>query len=621
LDWRIQYDFQWVMENLITILSKDTNRPARFVLNRPQLWPMWLMLDDTARGRPVRHWWLKGRQFGYSTFWVTVMFICTALRGQNSLVLAHRESAGKSIFRKAEMARKSMPEFQFQASDEDGNPVGPVQVVALVPPPDSTLKESLLGWLTASKAAVLRRDSAENRDAGVGETFQNAQLTEVPLYPDAKHTLSAFFPTLSDTPNTFVGAEFTARNEGDYAHTMYLNAQKPGSIFRAGFASWTWHEPYKSKKSTDGVMFTPEEQDYRDMVRQRGYEYPLTPEGRLIPRLHALWVGGKRLENSDLATGTVLSDAQLLFRREMLDYFSGDVATFRREFPATPEEAFAQARRTLIPPNVMEKMELNRKPPLEGERGVGEYIATQGKNGKSVARWMPSRTGRVWRWEMPLAGQTYMVFFDPSSGAGVDPSGGGVLRINYQKVTLVASFLGFERPHDIARIAARMGRHYRDFAALDSVTKKVRGGQPCEIALERNGFGEAVIHELTNNLNYMKLSRYTDRSKDNWSRGHDYGFPTSKSNKVPMLLDLARGAYDEQLIVPCERTLQHLRAIQYIDDEDQKIAAPRGQHDDLAMAIGIGFHFAQVKPAFRHKPAAEVPEWARGNDRGFDGVD
>lgn len=607
LAWRLDHDLVWTMEHLITILSKDQNRPVAFKLNMPQRWAMWNLIEMLATGRPSWGWFLKGRQFGFSTLFMVILFIC-AMRGQNGLLLAHLEKPGQSIFRKAELALKSLPQFELEEEDEEGN-VTTTQVVSLVPPPTSFSKESLMAWVSKGHNATLRRDSAENRDAGVGETYQNLQITEAPLFADAAHTIGHLLPALSATAGTFVNGEFTARTEGDYAHIVWLQSLEPDGLFRAVFCPWYWHLPYQVEATRDDAPFTPEEERYRASIRIVGSEYPLGEDGRLIPRLASVYKENGRVRPSDLVVGYELTDEQLLFRRRMIKSFAGDLKLWASEFPGSWQEAFRTAGRKLIPSEVMDVIEQQARDPLEGKAGVGEYVAHLGVGGKGKVRWMPRRDGKVHRFELPQAGATYLGWADPSSGTGVDPTGAGVYKVSYGLVELVLSFEDFRRPHDVARLLARFSRHYKDDMELGHDGKvDPKSGRPHEVAVERNGFGEAVITELQR-LKVRRIWRYSDRTKDNPKHGHDYGFPTYKNTKNPMLHKFGQAAYDMELLIPCRRVHVSMRGMQYLDDKDEIIGAPRGQHDDLAMGGGIGFWAASEKAAFRMKPVESEPAW------------
>ncbi len=629
LMWRILFDIRWVLANLITILDKSANRPVKFVPNRPQDWVLWNFYDQLAQGEPNRQVDLKGRQFGFSTLWTCMLFVFTALRGQNSFILAHLEAPGKSIFDKAENALKTLPSFEMQEwaeYDEDGVGIGdPVtsQLISLVEPPTNVQSRTLMAWVSKTLSGRLRRDSAENIDAGVGETYQNLQCTEVPLFRNAAHTIGKLLPAIPKTPGSCIAYEFTARNEGDYAHNLWLRAAQGKGMNRAVFSAWYWHLDYGRKWRANDEPFSPEEEDYRDIVAAKGHEYPLGPDGRLIPRLQLVHAEKGRVDLSDIAVGFRLTDEQLLFRRDAIEDANGDMVQWRSEYPYCPEEAFAVAGRKLVPPNVMDLMDVAARDPLKNKEGrfdpgIGEYKAFMGAGGKARAQWRASRQGRVHRFELPRPNATYIVWADPSSGAGVDPAGCGVDRVEFGKTTTVCSFEGFERPHKLARILARMGRHYRDDAVLDPATGKIKpgSGRPCRIGLERNTFGQAVIHEL-DNLKYKRICRFTEKVKADYKPGQDRGFPTQKDTKMPMLQEFVAGCYDGQVVVPCRRTLGSIRGMQYLDDDDRLVGAPRGMHDDLAMGRAISFHFSKQFRAFRTRPVEPEHPGLRGRNRLF----
>lgn len=144
--------------------------------------------------------------------------------------------------------------------------------------------------------------------------------------------------------------------------------------------------------------------------------------------------------------------------------------------------------------------------------------------------------------------------------------------------------------------------HYRshaDWSESKPGVLKPGTGNPSLIVVERNNHGEHVIYELTENLGYRRLYRHEQRGKvDNWKLGHQYGFPVTRSNKIPMLVNLGQVAYDGGLIVPCERTRMEMRNMQYLDELDGTAGAPVGAHDDLAMAIGEGVFVASSRGGF-----------------------
>lgn len=636
LKWRLLFDFYWVMCNLIQITDKATNKFVAFEPNRPQAFGLWLILNQTAHGDPVRQWWLKGRQFGFSTLWVTILYICSLFRKQNSFLLVHTEATGKSLMRKPQSAHEALPELRHQEYelDEDGAPVlddegkkipkGPPIVVRLGTKMSSERAETLMAWVAGDSSGLLRRESAENINAGVGETYQNAQFSEVPLFRDAAHTISHLMPAMSPTAYTHIGGEFTARGEGDYAHKMFLDGMDVDGIFQAGFFAWYWHTPYARPRRATDKPFTPAEISYRAEVQKNGLIYPLKDDySGLVDELVPVWKQKKRIDIDDLRRGFLLSDEQMLFLRDRLKEFAGDRTKLDSEFPPHPEAAFSVGGRKLVPADVISTMSEHKSEPLQPAKlnglhpGIGEYTASLGKGGKAIVRWQGRIDGRWHRWEKPHPGATYVLWADPSSGAGEDPTFAGIYRVSYQKCVTVATFQGLERPHEMSRILARAGRHYRSNMVVSvqpNGSKILKGGRPAMAALERNGYGEHVIDQLVYRLHYDRVFRFDDPMKDTRPIGHDYGFPTKKNTKNAMLLDFAQGCFDGEIIVPCARMLKDIAAVQYLKDQEAGITvlgAPRGQHDDGAMGGGVGYYFARKLPVFRNKPVEKEPEWLK----------
>lgn len=588
LFWRLAFDLEWVCANLVKITDKQ-NRLVPLVFNRGQRWVYWNMLDCERRDLPERLWILKGRQFGISTL-VSAVNTIRAVRGEgaNALMLVHKEAPGRTMFQKVERVLKHLP------SVRSGD-----RVVRLAPKPTTHNTGDLVSWNTPVLNALIKRESGENVDAGVSETYQLAHLTEVPLWKDAHHTMAGFLPTMANKPGTSIIGEFTARSEGDYTHGVWVSACQGLSMFRAIFLPWYWHEDYVRERRDDDRPFSREEREYRAMVAERGFVFPLAESGsvRLLPEFER--VRAKRdLLPSDLQKGFRLSDEQLLWRRDVLESFRGDFDRFRREFPAHPDEAFQSGGRRLIPPGVMDSLDSSGL--LVELLDRGEYEARRGSGGRSRRVFRRRDDGRVFRWEAPVGGAFYVVCADPASGVGDDFCGAHVLRVKFREVRVVASFQGKERPHEFARILARMGQHYRCGAVSDGGV--LSGGLPALLVVERNGFGEHVLYELDQTLRYRRLYRQDMRGKsDNWRYGHRLGLGITKSTKLPILNHLVQLAYDGELVVPCGRSRAELRSLSFLDELDQRVGAPRGLHDDLAMSLAEGVFVAAQQAAFRRE--------------------
>lgn len=475
--------------------------------------------------------------------------------------------------------------------------------VSMVEKPQTHLTGDKIQWNSERFEALLSRESAENRDAGVSETYQHVHLTEVPLWADASHTMAGLMQTIPLKAGTTVVGEFTARGVGDYTHNVWLAAERGESWARAVFLPWYWHEEYERSWRDDDVPITVEERRYREHLEKVGFEFPLRADGSLIARLAKIR-GKRRLLLGDLQSGFRLSDEQLLWRRDRVREFRGDLDLWRREYPGTPAEAFQSSGRRFIAPSVMDRLET--RDPVSGGMLVrepldrGEYEAFRGKRGRMVARFRRREDGRVWRWEKPVADAFYVVDADTASGVGNDFCAAHVLKVSYQMVDVVASFLGKERPHDFAAILARMGRQYR-CDMVEDVEKGLSGGTPALMVVEANTHGQNVLYHLDQILKYKRLYRHDDQGvTDNYKRKHKYGFIATKKSKPLATGALLQLVYDDMLRVRCSRSLNELRNLIYLDElGEEKVGAPPGAHDDLAMCLSQGVFVASQRAAFR----------------------
>jgi hypothetical protein len=576
-------DFLWFCATIVKIRDKETNEVIPLVANRVQRWVWWNICDMRAQGRPAKLWILKGRQFGVTTFFCAFMWWRALVFGEGCLLLAHKELPGKRMLEKTDLMLKKLP-----PSLRSGSHVQPMPTIA---------KGGEAGTLVNySSGGYFRRDSAEAEDPGVSENYQHGHLTEVPLWKNrqgvnrAHAIMGGLLPTFPQhaVDSTLVG-EFTARGAGDYTHGVYQDAENGESEFRALFLPWYWHESYSEPKREGDRRFSSEELRFREFVARSGFEYPLGSDGKL----RAKWRGKPTHLLRTFQVGYKLSDEQLLWRRNKLRGYRGDVDMWKREYPSTPDEAWQSSGRRLIASSVMDRMDVHRaEPERRGE------LESRIVKGVTTVRFVARDDGRLWQWRRPEAGVTYLIDADSASGVGRDYCGAHVLKLSHQRIEVVASFQGKERPHDFARLLARLGRAYRTGMVEKSPGQLDKSsGRPSILAPERNSFGEHVIHELVHNLNYGRtlVYRHEQKNQDQKVIGHVYGFPTTKATKMPMLQMLVQVCFDDVLICPCSRTLAELRSMIYLDDEDKMAGAPEGSHDDLAIPIGIGSWVAMQK--------------------------
>jgi hypothetical protein len=372
------------------------------------------MEAQTQAGKPMRVIILKARQIGFST-WVQARIMQSVLQRpyRHALVLAHNKDTGGELFEIGRRMYLNMPTdpllglypdiagrrrarmLHFGTKQDDGSLI-----------PDSTLKV----------------DTAQEFEAGRGQTFSEAHCSELAFYPDAQRKLLGVLQAVPDEEGTLVVLESTA-NGFNYFKTLWDASERGDNEFVGFFSPW-FEEPSYSRAfltEADRIDFEASLDEYeRGLLEESPY-----PQARAEP----------------------LTLEQLHWRRHTLANppFLGDLMRFQQEMPATPMEAFIASGRQRFDAGLVQKVirateETDPKVPTEENPGpiLGVLKETgtvqkKGRHGYSSvptgAKWVPREEAgfgsrhAYWRvWEQPIkaegsrpAGQ-YVIALDPASG-------------------------------------------------------------------------------------------------------------------------------------------------------------------------------------------------------------
>ena len=279
----------WRLRHLYRIIDKDGNE-IRF----SQLWPE---QDRFIRDLWFRNLILKARQRGFSTL-IQLMMLDTCLFNPNvsAAVIAQDKDAAEKIFRtKIKFAYDRLPDL----------------VKAMNP----LVKDSASELILANGSSLSVSTSARSA------TLQWLHISEFgkicSKYPDkAEEIITGSLPAVDQ--NGIVCIESTAHGQEGAFYDMALRAQelrdlgKPlaKSDYRFHFAPWWEADEYEADPAS--VVVTPLDNAYFARVE--------ADIGRELSKTKRAWYVGKR-------------DAD----------FSGDRELMMREYPAAPEEAFAQS--------------------------------------------------------------------------------------------------------------------------------------------------------------------------------------------------------------------------------------------------------------------------------------
>jgi hypothetical protein len=308
------------------------NASQRFVHERLEA-----QIQRTGRVRAII---LKGRQQGVSTY-VEGRFYhkVTHRRGFRAFILTHEDPATQNLFEMAQRYHEHCP-------------------------PDLRPETSTLNAkeLTFSKLeGGYRIATAGGRAVGRSQTIQLFHGSEVGYWPNAEEHMAGALEAVPDEPDTEIILESTAKQPGDVFHRAWRAAKRGESRFEAIFVPWFVHEEYT----------TPAPAEWHPPAAFLTYQ-----KLHAITRDQLYWAWNK---NRDMGAASDLSTDVFCDR-------------FKREYPATDDEAFEAAGDDLlrvVPSEwvrlAQKRWEDNRATPMPAMTGMGLDVAQGGEDRTVVA--------------------------------------------------------------------------------------------------------------------------------------------------------------------------------------------------------------------------------------------
>lgn len=225
---------------------------------------------------------LKGRQQGCSTYTEARYYHkVTSEKGRRAYILTHEDSATTNLFDMAKMYHDNCPD-DVRPSTGAAN-----------------AKELLFDELSSG----YKVGTAGSRGTGRGSTIHYFHGSEVAFWPNADTHVAGVLQAVPDLPGTEIILESTSNGPQGVFYEIAMAAQRGEGDYQLIFVPWFWSAEYR-KPAPDGFTLTSEEERYKG---QHG-----------------------------------LDDGQMAWRRSKIVELGG-AHHFRREYPATVEEAFKAA--------------------------------------------------------------------------------------------------------------------------------------------------------------------------------------------------------------------------------------------------------------------------------------
>jgi len=301
---RLRDDFEYYAPRCLKIRTKSgAIEPLR--LNGAQNFFHDKLEDQKHRTGKVRALALKGRQQGVSTYTEGRFFHrVTNRRGTRAFILTHMDDATNNIFGMAKRFYDYCPAV-----------VRPMLAA-------SNAKELVFNRLDSG----YKVGTAGSKGTGRGETLQLFHGSEVAYWPNADTHVAGALQAVPDEPGTEIILESTSAGRQGLFYEMCVAAMRGEGEYILVFMPWFWQREYRKPV---GVNFelTRDEAAY-----QEAYKLDLD---------------------------------QIAWRRAKITELNG-VHNFRREYPATPEEAFeAEVPGALWKREQIDKLRVAKAPDLK----------------------------------------------------------------------------------------------------------------------------------------------------------------------------------------------------------------------------------------------------------------
>ncbi len=275
---------------------------VNFVPNKAQLIVIGIIEELLKSGKQVRLRVLKARQMGLSTLFEAIIYAFTSRReGFNSLVIADDDEGSKKLF--------NMNKLFHEKLDDAFKP--------------QLRKSNEIALEFSGLNSRIDIDTARNKNAGRGDTYQIIHKSETSRFPYPKEVNLGIANAVPDLPGTMIFDESTA-NGMNHFYDDVQKAVRDEDGYKLIFLPWYFDETYVLPFTTNFVR----DEEENVIAAEAWSSYKLN-----------------------------LTDAQLNWRRFAIAHkCGGDINLFRQEYPSTIEEAFIFSGRPRFDISILRKL-------------------------------------------------------------------------------------------------------------------------------------------------------------------------------------------------------------------------------------------------------------------------
>lgn len=504
-------DFRLFSKNFIKIVDND-GETVPFILNPEQE----QFINEMGKYNVV----LKGRQIGLSSLCLNLMIFNAVTRpNTNYLILTHHNKISKDLFKRLKFSYKNLPHDKYPD---------------LFPKVEMDNREEFI----LSNGSKIVIGTANGEDVISGATWDIIQLSEMAKYPNSEvmeEILSTSIPGLRKSKDAKILIESTALGYSFYTD-IFMKAWRGNSTFTPFFFSWLAEGYHKQFKNS-------------------------FDEAETYYKLHNK---GKRLSYDDLEHDErILRDKykatfrQLMFRRYYIE--TNSLEKFMREFPTTPDEAFAESNNAVFDTKkILERLQ-NVIPPLETKEIYEEL--------PEVLK--PYINKNLFIYHLPKKGTKMYSGVDVASGTGGENDNSTMAIYNADGQQMASFFANDVPVYKFAEIVNSLGRFF-NYAF---------------ICVERNSYGLPLLEKLRKEYGYLNLLKqkiFDQKGK----KKLQLGFMTTTTTKPIIINDLKENFELGMINIECVETLEEMKIYQEVKG---KMGNKKGAnlHDDLVIATAM----------------------------------
>lgn len=382
-------------------------------------------------------------------------------------------------------------------------------------------------WWWANGTKFHGATAGGKKGKGQGYTFQMLHGTECGMYTrDAEATIQSLMSTMHDaSPWFFEVFESTSEGPGGWWEKHVRRSREPGSGRNFRFFPWTIEPTYRT--------------EFESKHARQAFIDSMEPDERDIVVEHSKYVAGLKERDQvvlrDCGLLTVTPE-QLLWRRNKLVTTSKEL--FGYDFPLTVQEAFLHGGVSWFPKLILEDMRRRSTRP----------VRIQGLPGALL-------------YEPPEMSKRYAVGVDVGEGTENDYSVICVIDHRMNQVFTWAD--NVTSPEQVGELAVRIAHDYN--GALLLIESNKAGGEALKAARR---------------LGYRHL--YMERGKDYTTWGNQHTVSSGQGGKHGLLGHARTQLNAKRCRLHDELTIDELISVR--DDVKGSLGAPKGKHDDRAMA-------------------------------------